>query len=278
MNDSRLSLFLWSIGLVLCGVVLLLFNFDLLSNYEPLAQYIVGGLLGAAAISFFIGYLYRRQNWWRLIPGWTLLALAAMVILSTVSFIDPILIASLLFLGLALAFTNVYLVRRVEHWWALIPGGFMLVLGAVIALTVAVERMETLGALLFAGMGLVFVFVYVLGGNQHRWWALIPGSVLMLFGLFVFSIDSGVEGTILRWWPVILILLGILLGWQSFSRRLPPEKMAVSVAPRAPAPEVGSESTGPSQTASAQGMLGEYSGPAPGASVDVLPDYDEDRK
>ena len=96
MNDSRFSLLLWSIGLIICGAVLLLFNFDLLTRYEPLVQYIVGGLFGAAGISFFAGYLPMRQNWWRLIPGWTLLALACMVILSTFAAIDPILIACFL--------------------------------------------------------------------------------------------------------------------------------------------------------------------------------------
>ena len=100
MNDSRSSMFFWSAGLVVTGLLLLLFNFGLLERFEPLAQYIVAGIFVVAALGFFGGYLSNRTKWWRLIPGWTLLAVAGMVALSAAPGVSPLLIPALLFVGL----------------------------------------------------------------------------------------------------------------------------------------------------------------------------------
>ena len=100
----------------------------------------------------------------------------------------------------------------------------------------------------------------------------------MLFGLFILSIDSGVQGTLLRWWPIILIVLGGVLGWQAYSRQPSTSRLPVNTAPKlSPTKEV-TESEGAAQTGITQGVLGEYSVPAPGASVEILPDYDEAQK
>ena len=134
MNDTRLNLTLWAAGLALTGVVLLLFNFDLLA-FDVTVQYGAGVALALAAAGFFGGYMAKPANWWRLIPGWTLLALAGMAFLSMSPAIPPRLIAAVLFLGLGLAFANIYAVNRQDNWWAIIPGGFMLVVSVVTGLS-----------------------------------------------------------------------------------------------------------------------------------------------
>ena len=84
-------------------------------------------------------------------------------------------------------------------------------LAGVIALTVTITRLETLGAILFVGMGVVFGLVYLLAGKRRHWWALIPAGVLLFFGLLTYSMDNGVQNALLRWWPAALIVLGAIV-------------------------------------------------------------------
>lgn len=266
MTDRQVNLLVWAVALVASGVLLLLFNFGVLARYEPTAQYIVAGLLGVGGLAMLISYIWRRNQWWRLMPGWTLLALAVMILLSVNEGMARPYIAAILFVGLALAFANLYLVNRADHWWAIIPGGFMLVLAVVISLTMTITRLETLGAILFAGMGLVFALVYLLAGRSRHWWALIPAGVLLFFGLMTYSVDNAVQSALLRWWPAALIVIGAGVAFYSTTQspRRPP-RMDVNVAPSMPPPTEKQERL-------EQEQLGEYSQPAPGASVEVLPD------
>ncbi len=269
MNDRRGSMLRWAVVLILAGVGLLLFNFDLLAAYEPLAQYIVAALFAVAGGAFLLSYFWQREEWWRLMPGWTLVALAVMVLLGLRDDLDRPLIAAVLFVGLAVAFAHIYLVNRAVHWWAIIPGGFMLVLAVVISLSTSVARIETLGTVLFVGMGLVFMLLYLLAGRRRHWWALIPGGVLVLFGLVIYTVDNAVQIALLRWWPLVLIVLGALLAL--IAAALPAsaerDRLSVDVAPPLPPADRGSE----------QDQLGEYREPAPGASVVELPDPEEQR-
>ena len=129
-SDNRIGSLTWGVLLALAGVGLLLFNLDALVRFEPYIQYAGAALLALPALGFIGSYLSARSNWWRLIPGWTLLALAVMVYLTTLRELDQRVTAAALFVGQALAFAHVYLLDRVERWWAVIPGGFMLMLAA----------------------------------------------------------------------------------------------------------------------------------------------------
>ena len=53
--------------------MLLLFEFGFLAPYTPLLQYILAGLFVFAAILFFGAFARTPAEWWRVIPGWTLL-------------------------------------------------------------------------------------------------------------------------------------------------------------------------------------------------------------
>jgi hypothetical protein len=263
MSDRQVNLLIWAAVLVIVGVLLLLFNFGVLARYEPTAQYIVAGLLAAGGIATLASYFWRRDQWWRLMPGWTLLALAAMVLLALDDSIPRPYIGATLFVGLALAFANLYLVNRAEQWWAIIPGGFMLVLALVLALTVTLTRLETLGAILFVGMGIVFLLVYLLAGKTRHWWALIPAGVLIFFGLITYSVGNTFQSALMRWWPAALIVIGAIVAFVSTLQHPTPEKLSVNTArPMIP----------PTNPSNKPEQLGEYSQPAPGASVEILPD------
>ena len=234
-SDNRVNSLIWGVVLALAGIGLLLFNLDLFVRYEPYVQYVASALLGLLALGFIGSYVTARFSpaarreagtsggldyWWRLIPAWTLIALAVMVFLTTLPALDQRVTAGVLFVGQAIAFAHIYLLDRAGRWWAIIPGGFMLMLGGTIALSSLNEDPEVLGTALFIGLGAVFFLLYLLGQRRQLWWALIPGSVLVLFGLFLFSANSGEQHLILRWWPLLLPLLGAWLIWRA-TRPLP---------------------------------------------------------
>lgn len=286
VRTRRTTFYTWAIALILAGGFLLVFNLGLLAAYEPTAQYVVAIVLGVIGGGFLLAVLRRPDQWWQLLPGWTLLALAGMLVLTTRPDVPRAFVAATLFVGLGLAFANVYLTMRGEHWWAIIPGGFMFVIAAVIGLSTRVSNLETLGTLLFMGMGVVFFLVYLLAGKRRHWWALIPGMVLLLFGVFTYTIerevDAAMQDSLLRWWPAGLIVLGAILAYLGASARPARSAMEINTAPRprperdrdAPHRESSRES---SEETEESGRLGEYSRPAPGASVDIVPAPDDRR-
>ena len=45
---------------------------------------------------------------------------------------------------------------------------------------------------------------------QALWWPLLPGGILSLVGLIVLT-GAGLESDLLRWWPLIIIAVGIVV-------------------------------------------------------------------
>jgi hypothetical protein len=264
MSEYRLNGMLAAVGLVIAGVLMLFYNFELAGVNQPLVSFLLAGGLALAGMFFFSAFLAARRNWWRLLPAWTLLALAGMVLISSIS--DSSLNGALIFAGLAVAFAHIYLLDRREHWWAILPGGFLLVLGALGALSEQLSP-PMLSGLLFVGTGAVFVLVYLAGGHR-QWWALVPATALVLFGLFVFvqMVEAAVH--LVRWWPLLLIATGLYVGWQAM-RRPPLERLTI----HATAGTLGNRrniSPEPEVSPATPGKLGDYRQPAPGATVEVL--------
>ncbi|MCB0188498.1 MAG: hypothetical protein KDE31_29710 [Caldilineaceae bacterium] len=172
-----------------------------------------------------------------------------------------------------MAFAHVYLLDRSAHWWAIIPGGFMLVLGTVVALSSAAPPL-VLGALLFFGMGLVFGVVYLLGERRRQWWALVPAGILTIFGLFVFGRYAAVGAGLWRWWPLLLVGGGAIVAGRML-RSAPPEKLTIQSAPGLASRDQRRSQPATTATPPEHGHLGEYDQPAPGASVEILSDSDE---
>jgi hypothetical protein len=125
-------------------------------------------LAGLAFLSLLFG-----GHWWASFPGFTLVALGALILLP--KSLDQY--GGALFLGgIALSFWYVYFTSRNQRWWAMIPAG---VLTALSVMIVVAERFEEFGGAVFlAGIGLSFFAVY-LTNRAERWWAMIPGGVLV---------------------------------------------------------------------------------------------------
>jgi hypothetical protein len=129
-----------------------------------------GGAFLATGLIFLT--LLFGGHWWASFPGFTLVALGALILLP--ESLDQF--GGALFLGgIGLSFWYVYFTSRTERWWAMIPAG---VLTALAVMIVVAQRFEEFGGAVFlAGIGLSFFAVYFTN-RAERWWALIPGGVL----------------------------------------------------------------------------------------------------
>jgi len=272
MSDPRLRSIAWGVLLIGGGVMLLLFEFGVLAPYSPLVQFILAGAFVLAAIIFFGTFARTPADWWRVIPGWTLLGLAVVLVLSTLA-VDQRWLGATVFFGLAAAFTHVYLLDRGSRWWALIPGGFLLVLGLVIGVSAWVPSINMLALLLFGGLGAIFFLLFLL--HRRQWWAVIPGGVLLVFAALIAAPEGSETSPLLRWWPLLLVLGGIVVAIRG-GRRQRSERVEVNAArPPKRTQQTTGKNAGAVPASSSRGALGEYTQPAPGATIEVLPDPDD---
>lgn len=267
MKAYRLGSLLWSVGLVLVGILLLLLNLGILAAYRSLVEALLATGCAVAGAVVFVTYGRNPQNWWRLILAWTLLAVALTLFLSTFLNADRPILAAALLTGLTLAFAHVYWIDRRGNWWSSIPAGFLFVVGIVSALNTWITNTSILGAVLLAGLGLVFIGLYGIEDKSRFWWALIPGGTLLTVALVTLTADLEPSNFLLRSWPVLLILAGLLVGWRT-SKPLPENMLEVNQAPKLRGKKSANKSSSP------YGGLGDYTQAAPGTTIDILAERD----
>ena len=118
-----------------------------------------------------------------LVVGGAILLLESMGILegSEVFWMAACAVAGVLFL--------VALLSNRDAWWAAIPGLSLLGIALGLGLDTFTDASgEVVGAVILGGIGLSFIFVYVL--RSLNWWAIIPGGVLVTL-----AIVAGIEGS-----------------------------------------------------------------------------------
>ena len=218
----RSNSLLWGLALLLGGVLILLFNFGTFDALRPGLEYVTAGVAILAGFGFLIYYAYDRTQWWPVLPGFTLIGVSAVIYLGTRGIARGETLVSLLLLAIALAFALVYIANP-RDWWTIIPGGILLVVGLVILLSARLQITQ-LGTLLFVGFGIVFFLVYALGPRKREvWWALIPGTALVVSGLFIYVLTVGQEQFWAKAWPLLPILGGLFLVVRAILRaRLQP--------------------------------------------------------
>jgi hypothetical protein len=215
------------LGIVLIGlgVLALLQNLGVL-NLLDLLPYITidaGDVFGTLLVTLLfagVGLIFLvvfvvnlHRNWWAVIPGFTLMGLAALI-----AFGNRMGEAGAgMFLGaIGLSFLVIYLVRR-EFWWAIIPAGVLLTLAVMIPVISAFPGAPMLGpALLFFGLAFTFLLVYLLPAEEERrTWALWPAGVLAVIGVMLL-LSLGNLLNIL--WAVALIVGGGYLMLRAFRK------------------------------------------------------------
>jgi hypothetical protein len=94
--------------------------------------------------------------------------------------------------------------RDAHSWWAAIPAGALLGLGALIAFVEGTSGAGAWGAaMLLAGTGLGFIAIYA--RTRDHWWALIPGGILLSVALIVASVQIVGPGE-----GIAVVVLGIM--------------------------------------------------------------------
>jgi hypothetical protein len=146
--------------------------------------------------------------------GMALICVGVLFLLQSLGVLGAVagLLWALLFAAGGAAFLLVFATTP-ARWWALIPGFTLLSLGALIGLQ---ELFPALagpwgGALFLGGIGLGFFAVDL--ADRTRWWALIPGGVMVTLALMVILSEYW-KGPELGW--VLFLGLALTFGLVSF--------------------------------------------------------------
>ena len=194
--------------LVAVGILFLLQNFGVFGLFAHLVWVV---LFGAGGLAFLWVFLNNREQWWAIIPGFTLLGIAGLIGLGEYLGAWG---GALCLLAIGLSFWVIYAVKR-DFWWAVIPAGTLTTLAVVVA--VADSAGELAGGLFFLGLAATFGLVYLLPTPQGRMkWAWIPALVLAALGVVVLAATSRAFNYI---WPAALVLVGGYLVLRAFTGR-----------------------------------------------------------
>jgi hypothetical protein len=211
MSRNNVAYLAGAVLLIAVGVLLLLWTVGAIQVADSgrLIGIIVGVLFALGGAVFIAVYLSNRpERWWALIPGFALLGVAFLILFGEM--ISPAELSGAIFMGfLALGFLVIYFTTR-ANWWAIIPGGVLLSVAAMIGATLVVGGdEERVVAVLFLGMAITFGIVYLLPTHEGRMrWAIFPASVLLIMAV-AFSVGTG---SIVNYvWAAALIAGGVLL-------------------------------------------------------------------
>ncbi len=193
--------------LILAGILFLLQELNILGNAF---QYLWLILMAAGAAVFIWIFFTKKEQWWAIIPGLTLLGLSLSGLDSLLNFYPGSNWTGAIFLGcIGLAFWLIYL-RRQDQWWAIIPGGVLITLAAVAGLE---KVLYWSGGIFFLGLAATFALVGILPNQLDTRWAFIPAAILAVLGVVSFAPLKSVMVVI---WPVALIALGVYIIFRSW--------------------------------------------------------------
>lgn len=225
------SIFLWGTGLAFIAVYLkqrsnvwsliptwlaVVLGFVVLAVH--LEEYIYWWESGLGGSVFFVGvalaflayYIKRKKHWWSLFISLLLFTLAG-VVAAAVTIDYEELAGSVFLWGAGISFVSIFIQKR-DHWWAIIPGGALLVLGMFPMMEAFNWGWDILNAfILFLGFGLVFALLSLIKVKGKRLsWALKPAFILIGFSFFLllFAPESSILRTL---FPFFLMGLGISL-------------------------------------------------------------------
>ena len=198
--------------LIVAGSLFLLQNLGIFYGGADLLGAIVVGGAGIASLYIFAN---NRENWWALIPGTTLVAIAFNILLDMVSpRLSNIFGGSIVLGGIGLSFLLIYLTRR-TFWWAIIPAG---VLGSLAIVSIADEIIpggQTDG-LFLVGLGITFLIIAILPGHEDQLkWAFIPGGIITAIGVLTLPF---MQMTLNILFPLALIGAGGYVLYKNFKK------------------------------------------------------------
>ncbi len=214
MTRRKLLPLYWGVGLFLVGLFFTMFVFGPLATYEQEILWGVVGLLGVGGLLALAYGVIRPERWWYFVPAFLLLSMAAIVYMGVSQEIEGRLLTGVLLIGMGLAHLLIFLTDRENRWWAWISAGSFFVLSAAVLLGTNLPP-ALVGSLLFLGMSLVFYLLYLFTPAAfRRWWMLTLAVTLTIAAAFTFTLSGDVRASPARFWPLLLILVGLaLIAW-----------------------------------------------------------------
>ncbi|MCX6055873.1 MAG: hypothetical protein NTZ74_13360 [Chloroflexi bacterium] len=211
-NNSKQILF--GVLLILAGIVFLL---QQLLNIS-LGHLFVAMVFAAAGFVFLYVVFRNRENWWALIPGFTLLGLGTLIASGDLfpSFSDHF--GGSLFLGsIALSFVAI-LILNPSRWWAVIPAGTL----ATLAVIAAIQEGNGLvqGGVFFLGISATFATVGLLPAGHKEIWPWIPAGICFIVGALILIGSGALANPVFGWvWAIAFLGAGIFLVLRSFIKK-----------------------------------------------------------
>jgi hypothetical protein len=140
-------------------------------------------LFAAGGITFLYFYYLNREQWWAMIPGFTMLGIAAIIAVAEYGPSELRNVAGGIFmLSVGLSFMFIFLRNR-QMWWSVIPMGFCLTIGVMIMSEPVLSRSDVTGAIFFLGGALTFGLLGFLPSSEGNLsWAFIPALVMLGIG------------------------------------------------------------------------------------------------
>lgn len=213
MNDNS-KRFLFGGLLVLAGVIFIL---------QQLFNWSIGGvfismLFAAGAFVFLFVYLSDRSKWWALIPGFTLLGLAAIIATGDLFPRFSGRFGGAIFLGcIAMAFILIFVTRR-DFWWAVIPAGVL----TTLAIMTAIPSGNGLftGGFFFLGIGATFGLLGLLPVGKKDKWPWIPAAICLVLGTLILIGSGALVNSIFGWiWAGLFLVAGIYLVVRTLTKK-----------------------------------------------------------
>jgi hypothetical protein len=122
-DRSSWSLMIPAYVMLAIAVLIALVTADVMHD-EVVAVFV----LVVIAIPFLALYLRDTKQWWWLVPGYVLLAVALMLLLEEAGILGDALTASYVLFAIAIPFFVVY-IRDRKQWWFLIPAIVLTIIG-----------------------------------------------------------------------------------------------------------------------------------------------------
>jgi len=224
MDDLRKGLtmksqskhFLIGLFLIILGALLLLNSIGRISLDEENVMSII--FFSGGAVLIAAHFLYKKELW-TLIVGSCGVFIGSAIYIGESQVLPDEIIGAILFVIIALLFFNALRAGR-KNWWALIPGGFSLIIAVHILLDTMWIPDEYHGIAFFIGGGIIFGIIYFLRNETYKLdWAKYPAIIVFsIGGLILLTADF--SNTFSRFlFPVIIIGAGGLLVYHATKKR-----------------------------------------------------------
>jgi len=202
--------------IIIIGFFALLQNFYLVDINSPLLISLLMLIVGGICFRF---YLAKDRSLWLLIIALITFFWGLGIFTYELGLISFYVKDHFLLLGIGVSFVAVYFYNT-KNWWAIIPGGCILVVFIVDLLDEIFYLQDGISAfLVFVGIGLIFLYLYLIHDEKNRLgWAIYPAIILILIGLFQLYFSTR-ETSVQIVVAVLLILIGILLIIRPFKNK-----------------------------------------------------------